>query len=91
MIKKKGGRRPSCTTIFRYSKRQLELFIFLQTFLLVINIRNLRIDLRNELLYLYIFYYVYEGVLPLVSASLLTLKLQFGATCLKMTLESQRP
>ena len=53
--KKERGRKPSCPLIFDYLKRRLELVIVLQTFSLIKNIRNLRINLRNELLYSYIF------------------------------------
>ena len=53
--------------------------------------RNLRSNLRNELLYLYIFYYVYDGVRPLVNTSLFTLKLECCSNSLRMTTESQRP
>ena len=38
-----------------------------------------------------IFYYIYEGVHPLVSTSLFTLKLKFCPDFLRMTPESQRP
>ena len=44
-------------------------------FLLVKNIRNLKINLRNKLLYSYIFNYIYEGVGPIVNTSLFTLNL----------------
>ena len=45
---------------------QLELFIYfiLETFLLVKDIRNLRINLHNKLLYLYIFIAYLRGFTP---------------------------
>ena len=64
---------------------------FYERFLLVINIRNLRIKLCYEFLYLYIFYNVYDGVHPLVNTPLFTLKLEFCPNSLRMTPESQRP
>ena len=53
--------------------------------------RNFRINLRNKLLYSYIFDYMYEGVCPLVNTLLFTLNLKFCPNSLRMTPESERP
>ena len=75
---------------FGYLKRQLELLIFYEC-LLVKDIRNLQISLRNELSEFSCFYYVYEGIHPLVSTSLFTLKHKSCPNFLRMTPESQKP
>ena len=61
--KKERGRKPSCHPIFCYLKKQIELLV-LRALLLVKHIYNLRINLRNELLYSYFFYYVYSPPPP---------------------------
>ena len=76
---------------FGYLKRQLELLIFNERFLFVKHIRNLKINLRNKLLYSYIFDYIYEGICPLVNTSLFTLNLKFCPNSLRITPESERP
>ena len=59
--KKKRGRRPCCPPIFWLLKKATETFILLRTFSLVKNIRNLRINLRNELLYSYVLLRIWGG------------------------------
>ena len=49
--KKERGRTPSCPPIFRLLIKATRTLNFLRIFLLVKNIRNLQISLRNELLY----------------------------------------
>ena len=58
--------------------------------LLVKDICNLQISLRNELLYFHVFIAYMKGVHPLVSTSLFTLKLKFCPNFLRMTPESQK-
>ena len=62
ILRNKGGERGLfALQFFGYLKRQLELIIFNERFLLVKNIRNLRINLRNKLLYSYIFIMYVRG------------------------------
>ena len=63
-------------------------------FLLVINIRTLGINLRNELLYLFIFITYMRGYMRGFAPSSIphfTLKFEFYPKSLRMTPESQRP
>ena len=63
--KKERGRRPSGPPIFWLLKKTTRTFNFLQTFLLVKDIRNFRISLRNELLYSYVFITYMREFIPL--------------------------
>ena len=54
----------SCPPIFRLLKTATRIFIFLLTFLLVKNILNLHINLRNEPLHSYIFIMYMRGFAP---------------------------
>ena len=74
---------------FGYLKRLLELLIFERTFLLIKNMRNLRINLRNKLLYSYIFIMCTRGFFTLVNTSLFTLNRRFCADSLRMTLNQK--
>ena len=62
--KKEQGRMPSCPPIFGLLKKAIRTIIFLRTFSLVKNVRNLRINLRNELLYSYVFIAYMRGFTP---------------------------
>ena len=84
--KKERGRKPSCPPIFLLLKKATRTFNFLRTFSLVKNIRNLRINLRNKLLYSYVLLRIW-GSSPLVDTSLFTLKFKFCPNSLRMTLE----
>ena len=71
-------------------KAAITFLFFYVRFYLVTHIRNLRINLRNELLYLYIFI-TYMRPPPLVNTSLFTMKLEFCPNSLGLAPESQRP
>ena len=81
--KKSGGGGLVALRVFGYLKRQLELLGFYEC-LLVKDIRNLQISLRNELLYSHVFI-TYMNGLVLVNTSLFTLKLKCCPNFLWMT------
>ena len=65
ILRNKGwGRRPSCHAIFRLHKKATINFKFSRIFLLVKNIRNIRINLRNKLLYSLILIMYMRGFVP---------------------------
>ena len=89
ILRKRGGGGGLIALQFLgYLKRQLEPT---NVFVRKKNIRNLRINLRNELLYSYIFIMYMSGVCPLANTLLLTQKLKFCPNSLRMTPEPERP
>ena len=55
---------PSCPPVFQLLKKATRTFNFLQKFSLVKNILNLRINLRNEFRYSYVFIAYMKGFYP---------------------------
>ena len=62
--KKERGGGLVAPQVFWLLKKATRTFNFLRTFLLVKDIRNLRISLRNELLYSYVFITYMRGFTP---------------------------
>ena len=88
--KKERRRRPSCyLKSFWLLKTATRTFNFLRMFLSVKDIPNLQISLRKKFLYSHVF--ITYKIHPLVTTSLITLKLKFYPNFLRMTPESQKP